>query len=194
VRNAACERETKETAVAVTLALDFPSPPRIETGLPMLDHLVAQWAFHSQCSATIDARSRDAIVHHLVEDAAIVLGQALDRAMGERTGIRRYGSATLPMDDALARVAVDFGGRAYSRIALNVQSESVEGLAAGLIAHFIASFTQNARIAVHADVLAGTDPHHCVEAVFKALGRACRSAWTIDAAQPLAVASTKGVF
>jgi imidazoleglycerol-phosphate dehydratase len=190
MRSGSCERTTTETAVAVTLVLDGDDARAIATGVPMFDHLLAQLAFHSGFEVRIEARSLDGIQHHLVEDTAIALGRALARALGDRSGIERYGSALLPMDDALARVAIDVGGRFFARVNLPLRVESIEGLEVGLIAHFFRSFAVNAAITLHLDLLAGDDPHHAIEAAFKACARAlavaCRR---LDSARVL---STKG--
>jgi imidazoleglycerol-phosphate dehydratase len=194
VRSAALRRDTTESNVRVELSLDTFEKARITTGVLMFDHLLAQFAFHARCGLAIEASSLDGLQHHVVEDVAIVLGRALDGALGERTAIKRYGEATIPMDDALVRAAVDFGGRAFSRIALPLGCERIEDLGAPIVAHAFSTFAQNARIAVHLDLLAGTDPHHIVEGAFKALARACTRAWSIDQLMPSLVPSTKGLL
>jgi imidazoleglycerol phosphate dehydratase HisB len=191
MRSATRSRETRETKIGVTLNLDGSGPPVIATGLRMLDHLLEQFAFHSGCSLQVRAESLDGIQHHVVEDVAIVIGDALAGALGDRSWIERYGCAIIPMDDALARAAVDLGGRAYTRTELPLGVEQIEGLAASMIPHFFSSLASNARITLHIDLLAGTDPHHCVEAAFKALARACAGAWSQTRSS---VASTKGVL
>ena len=193
MREGASERSTREAAVTIELDLDGAGSSDIATGLAMYDHLLDQFAFHSGCDLTVRARSLDSIVHHVVEDVALTLGQAVSRALGDRRGIARYGCATIPMDDALARAAVDLGGRAYARTDLVLTVESVEGLPAILIPHVFRSFSTTAGATLHVDVLHGADPHHCVEAAFKAFARACRSAWQL-AGSPDAVASTKGML
>ncbi len=177
----------------VALALDGEPKVRIETGLLMLDHLLAQFAFHARAGLEIEARSLDAIRHHLIEDVAIVLGSALDEALGDRSQIARYGEVTLPMDDALVRVTVDLGGRIYARTALDLRVERIEDLETVMIAHIVGSFAANARATIHVDRLAGDDPHHLVEAAFKGLGRACARGWALDPRFD-GVASTKGVL
>ena len=191
MRSSIRSRETSETEISVTLNLDGPGPPVISTGLRMLDHLLEQFAFHSGCGLQVRAESLDGIQHHLVEDVAIVIGDALADALGDRAGVERYGCATIPMDDALVRVAVDFGGRAYTRTELPLGVEQIEGLAAAMIPHFFSSLASNARITLHIDRLAGTDAHHCVEAAFKALARACAIAWSQTRT---GIVSTKGVL
>lgn len=194
MRSAQNERTTNETSVSVQLNLERFAPSEIATGSRMFDHLLAQWAFHSRSELRLTARSLDGIQHHVVEDTAIVLGQALDAALGDRRGIVRYAEVTIPMDDALVRAVVDFGGRPYARTELPLRAEMIEDLSSALVAHVFSTFAFHARIGVHVDQLAGTDPHHCAEAAFKALARACRIAWSVDVAASLTIASTKGVY
>jgi len=193
VRSASRLRQTTETSVRVALALDGEPKVRIETGIVMLDHLLAQFAFHARAGLEIEARSLDAIRHHLIEDVAIVLGQSIDEALGDRSRIARYGEVTLPMDDALVRVALDLGGRIYARTALDLRVERIEDLETVMIPHAIGSLAANARATLHVDRLAGDDPHHLAEAAFKALGRACARAWSLDPRFD-GVASTKGTL
>lgn len=191
MRKGSCERVTSETAVTVIVDLDEQQPSLIVTGLRMFDHLLAQLAFHSGLCVTIEARSLDGIEHHLIEDTAIALGRALAQALGDRSGIERYGSSLLPMDDALVRAAVDLGSRAFVRVNLPLGAERIEGLESALIGHFFRSFAVNAIMTLHIDLLAGEDPHHCAEAAFKACARAlskgCRRLYAPH------VLSTKGI-
>jgi imidazoleglycerol-phosphate dehydratase len=182
MRSAHDVRKTKESAVSISLALDAPAQVRVDTGIRMFDHLLEQWAFHARVALDVDARSLDGIVHHLVEDAAIALGCTLSQALGSRAGIARYGCVTLPMDDALVRCSLDFGGRAFARVDLALRRECIEDLPVDLVRHFFASFAANVPAALHVDRLSGEDEHHIVEAAFKALARACRAAWTLDPA------------
>lgn len=191
MRSAIRSRETRETKISVTLSLDGSGAPIISTGLRMLDHLLEQFAFHSGCSLQVRAESLDGIQHHLVEDVAIVIGDAVAGALGDRSGIERYGCTIIPMDDALVRVAVDLGGRAHARVELPLGVEQIEGLAAAMIPHFFSSLASNARITLHMDLLVGADPHHSIEAAFKALARACATAWSQTRS---GIASTKGVL
>jgi imidazoleglycerol-phosphate dehydratase len=190
MRSGSCERTTSETSVSARIDLDGDGECSIATGARMFDHLLAQLAFHSGFAIRIEAASLDGIDHHLVEDTAIVFGRALAQALGDRGGIERYGSTLLPMDDALVRVAVDVGGRAFTRLNLPLTIDRIEGLEAALVPHFFRSFAANARLTLHVDALAGEDPHHLVEAAFKAcahaLAAACRSTGTTR------VLSTKG--
>jgi imidazoleglycerol-phosphate dehydratase len=187
------KRVTTETEIVISLDLDEASAPVIETGRVMFDHLLTQFAFHSGCGLRVKARSRDGIEHHLVEDVALVLGDALDEALGERARIERFGTAFVPMDDALVRAVVDLGGRPYARVNVSFAVETIEGFACVLFPHFFSSFALRARIGLHVDLLAGSDPHHCAEAAFKAFARACRAAWTTNQ-NAAAIPSTKGVL
>jgi len=193
VRNAYLERTTRETAIRIGVDLDASGPSMIATGSVMFDHLLEAFALHSQLTLEVQASSKDSIQHHLVEDVAIVLGRTLSQALGDRAGIARYGDALIPMDDALVRCVLDFGGRAYARIALSLQRERIEDLATDLIPHFFSSLAANAGLTLHLDALAGQDDHHVAEAAFKAAARAARAAWarTGDA---LRVPSTKGIL
>jgi imidazoleglycerol-phosphate dehydratase len=193
MRSADRLRQTTETSVELALALDGERSVRVQTGIVMLDHLLAQFAFHARIGLDVEARSLDAIRHHLIEDVAITLGNALDEALGDRSRIARYGEVTLPMDDALVRVAIDLGARIYARTALDLRVERIEDLETVMIAHIIGSLAAHARATIHVDKLAGEDPHHVTEAAFKALGRACAQAWAFDPRFD-GVASTKGLL
>jgi imidazoleglycerol-phosphate dehydratase len=193
VRSFVAERTTAETSIRVEVGLDRDSGGNLQTGLPIFDHFLHQFSFHGGFYLDVEARSLDAIRHHLVEDVGIAVGRSIDSALGERHGIARYAAVTLPMDDALVRVALDLGGRSYVRTNfVPVDGENVEGLEVALVRHFFWSLAGTARICAHIDLLAGGDAHHCVEAAFKAFGRACRAAWAIEHHGPLP--STKGVL
>jgi imidazoleglycerol-phosphate dehydratase / histidinol-phosphatase len=194
VRSAQRERFSSETKVTVGIELDGSGFRKVLTGLPMLDHLLSQFAFHSGCDLEIAAQSLDAIEHHVIEDVAIVLGEAIGEALGDRYGIARYGWALIPMDDALARAAVDLGGRAFSKVALEVAVEKVEGLESQMVSHFFRSLATKAGITLHVDLLAGSDPHHAFEAAFKAFAWAAKRAWNTAASDEAAIASTKGIL
>jgi imidazoleglycerol-phosphate dehydratase len=193
VRSFVAERTTAETSIRVEVGLDRDAGGPLQTGLPIFDHFLHQLGFHGGFYLDVEARSLDAVRHHLVEDVGIAIGRSIDSALGERRGIARYATVTLPMDDALVRVALDLGGRSYARINLAPPGgDNVEGLEVALVRHFFSSLAGTARICAHVDLLAGSDAHHCVEAVFKAFGRACRAAWAVDPSDP--VPSTKGVL
>jgi histidinol-phosphate/aromatic aminotransferase/cobyric acid decarboxylase-like protein/imidazoleglycerol phosphate dehydratase HisB len=176
-------RATAETRFATRLALDGASRVRIATGAGLYDHFLEQLAFHAGFDLILEgAGDPETGDHHSAEDAALALGAALDEALGDRRGIARYGDAVVPMDDALARAAVDLGGRAHSELVLEHDP--------GLAAHMLASLAQAARASIHVQA-SGRDAHHVAEAAFKAVGRALRAAVRLESE---GLPSTKGVL
>jgi histidinol-phosphate/aromatic aminotransferase/cobyric acid decarboxylase-like protein/imidazoleglycerol phosphate dehydratase HisB len=176
-------RATAETRVRVRLSLDGASRVRVATGAGLYDHLLEQLAFHAGFDLVLEAAGDlETGEHHTAEDAAIAFGEALDRALGERRGIARFGDAVLPMDDALARAAVDLGGRPVAEVRLEADP--------GLADHALRSLAQAARLGLHVDS-SGKDPHHVAEAAYKAVGRALRSAVGLEGA---GIPSTKGLL
>ncbi len=176
-------RATAETRLAVRLALDGASRVRISTGAGLYDHLLEQLAFHAGFDLVLEGvGDLETGEHHTAEDAALALGSAIDVALGDRRGIARYGDAVVPMDDALARVAVDLGGRPFAELSLEQDP--------GLAGHMLTSFAQAARAAVHVEAT-GRDAHHVAEAAFKALGRALKVAVRREST---GLPSTKGVL
>jgi imidazoleglycerol-phosphate dehydratase len=193
-RTATVERKTNETDVRVTLNLDGTGRADIATGVAMLDHLLAHVAMYGLLDLEIRATGDLQIdSHHTIEDVAIVLGDALDRALGDKRGTVRMGHAYVPMDDALAFVAIDLSGRAYAVIDAEFSTPMIGALPASLVAHFLETLATHARMNLHARVLYGHDDHHKAEALFKALGRALAVAVAIDARRA-GVASTKGTL
>ena len=193
-RVATVTRKTKETDIAITLNLDGTGIADISTGVPMLDHLLSHVAVHGLFDVHVRATGDlDIDAHHTTEDMAIVLGDALARALGDKRGIVRMGHAYVPMDEALAFVAIDLSGRAYAVIDAEFAAPMIGALPSSLIAHFFESLAANARMNLHAKVLYGRDDHHKAEALFKALGRALAVAVAMDARR-VGVASTKGVM
>ena len=193
-RVATVERKTKETDVSVTLNLDGAGNADLSTGVPMLDHLLSHVAVHGLIDLQIRATGDLQIdAHHTVEDVAIVLGDALDRALGDKRGIARMGHAYVPMDESLAFVAVDLSGRAYAVIDANFAAPMIGALPASLVPHFLETLATHARMNLHARVFYGRDDHHKAEALFKALGRALATAVAIDPRRA-GVASTKGTI
>jgi len=192
-RSATIHRQTKETNVQITLGLDGTGEYEIDTGIGFLDHMLAHVAVHGLFDLTVQA-SGDLHVdpHHTVEDVALALGAAFDQALGDRAGIVRIGSATVPMDEALAFVAVDLSGRPYCVAEMDWTGPAVGGLPVTLIPHFFESFAVTARANVHTRVLYGRDDHHKAEALFKALGRALNAATRLDLRRGETVPSTKG--
>jgi imidazoleglycerol-phosphate dehydratase len=188
-------RETKETQLLVELDLDGPGPVEVETGVPFFDHMLAQLGKHGALALTVRAKGDVEIdAHHTVEDTSIALGQALREALGGKSGIARFGDALVPLDETLVRAAVDLSGRPY------VVHEEPPGMSpmigtydTTLTRHIWESFGFSAGICLHVHVLYGRNPHHIVEAQFKAVARALRTAAAFD---PRAggVPSTKGVL
>jgi imidazoleglycerol-phosphate dehydratase len=172
------KRETKETNISLELNIDGSGQWEINTGIPMLDHLLAQIAQHGRFGITLSATGDDQ--HHLVEDVAICLGRAFGEALGDKRGIVRMADATVSMDDALALVAVDIGGRGYTVLDLPFSENDMAGFPTDLIRHFLESFAIEARLNLHAKILYGVNDHHKAEALFKALGRALDTATRID--------------
>ena len=172
------KRKTKETDISLELNLDGSGKCDINTGIGMFDHLLAQVAQHGVFDIRISATGSDQ--HHLVEDVAICLGKALGEALGEKRGIVRMANAFVPMDDTLAMVAVDIGGRGYTVLDLPFSKNDMAGFATDLIRHFLESFATEARLNLHAKILYGVNDHHKAEALFKALGRALDTATRID--------------
>jgi imidazoleglycerol-phosphate dehydratase len=189
-RAAQLERKTKETSVAVRLALDG-GEVRVASGIGFLDHLLTAVAFHAGFGLDLTCQGDLHIDdHHSAEDCALALGSALDAALGDRAGIARFGFAYAPLDEALARAVVDLSGRAYSVVDLGLRRERLGDLACENIGHVISSLATTARAAIHVDVLRGQNDHHRAEAAFKALALALRQAvaQTGSASMP----STKG--
>jgi imidazoleglycerol-phosphate dehydratase len=181
--------------VRVTLNLDGSGLFEADTGVGFLEHMLDHVAVHGLFDLTVWA-SGDLHVdaHHSVEDVALALGQAFDQALGSRKGITRIGSATVPMDEALAAVTVDLSGRPYAVTEMEWAAPTIGGLPATLIPHIFESFAVTARANVHARVLYGRDDHHKAEALFKALGRALDAATRLDPRRGDSVPSTKGVL
>ncbi len=194
-RRADVERRTRETSVSLALDLDGSGRYEVSTGIGMFDHMLEQLARHALFDLRIAATGdieRDP--HHLIEDVGLVLGQALNEALGERRGISRFGHAFAPMDEALALVAIDLGGRPYAAIDVTFSRESIGELPAENVKHLLEAFAQEGRLNLHARLLSGENDHHRVEALFKALARALRVAVTIDARIADEVPSTKEVL
>ena len=188
MRRATATRKSKETYIEIILNVDGSGKTSIKTGIPFLDHMLTLFGTHGLFDLTIKAKGDlDIDVHHTNEDVGIVLGQALDKALGKRQGIARFGSAYVPMDEALARVVLDFSGRPKlvvrdarpSRIAKH-PTGSRGAYQWGDAEHFLESFVRTSKVTLHIDVLAGSDFHHTCEAVFKALGRALDAATRLD--------------
>jgi len=189
-RTAAVDRRTRETGIEVRVDLDHARPIKISTGIGFFDHMLDQIAAHGGFSLQLDC-SGDLHIdeHHTVEDCALALGEALDRALGDRAGIGRYGF-WLPMDESLARVAIDLSGRPAFVLHGEFPRESVGGLHTEMVSHFFASLAQTLKCAIHIE-LSGENTHHLVEACFKGVGRALRPAL---ARNDSGIPSTKGTL
>ena len=183
-------RKTAETEIEVILDLDGSGNYKITTGSNFMDHMLNLLTKHSGIDLNLKA-SGD-LTHHIIEDIGIVLGECFNNALGDKKGIQRYGSALIPMDEALARCALDFSGRKALVLELNLNGDyKIEDVAVDDIKHFINSFAENAKMNLHLHVLYGTDRHHIVEAAFKALARAIREAIKLVSNE---IPSTKGIL
>jgi len=191
-RTAVIKRETKETNVSLELNIDGRGSYEMLTGIRMFDHLLAQLARHGVFDLKVSATGDD--LHHLVEDVAICLGKALGEALGEKRGIVRMADATVPMDDALAMVAVDISGRGYTVLELPFTDNDMAGFPTDLIRHFLEALAAEVRLNLHARIIYGTNDHHKAEALFKALGRALDKATRIDERISGELPSTKDLF
>ena len=191
-RLAIVKRETKETNISLELNIDGSGKWEMNTGITIFDHLLAQLARHGIFDIKISATGNDQ--HHLVEDVALCLGRAFGEALGEKRGIVRMADATVPMEDALAMVAVDLSGRGYTVLDLPFTDNDMSGFPTDLIRHFLESLAIEARFNLHAKVVYGTNDHHKAEALFKALGRALDMATRIDERISGELPSTKGLL
>jgi imidazoleglycerol-phosphate dehydratase len=191
-RKAIIKRETKETDIKIELNIDGGSQCQISTGIRFFDHMLSQLAQHGVFDMKISATGTDQ--HHVVEDVAISLGKAFSKALGNRQGIVRMAHAIVPMDDVLAMVALDIGGRGYSAIELSFSHHSISEMSADLIRHFLVSFASEAKINIHAKVMSGINDHHKAEAIFKALARALDNATRIDERITAITPSTKDII
>jgi len=192
-RTAKVERTTRETSIRAELAVDGSGRTEIRTGVGFLDHLLESLARHARLDLTIEARGDLQVDdHHTAEDCALTLGEALDRALGERRGIARFGWAYAPLDESLARAVVDLSGRAYSDVSLGLRRESIGGLSCENVPHVLRSLATAARLTLHVEVIKGDNDHHRTEAAFKAVALALRQAVQITSFDD--VPSTKGTL
>ena len=192
-RSAALRRDTRETQIAVKLDLDGKGDSRFATGIPFLEHMLEQVARHGLVDIEIDA-SGDVHIdhHHLVEDIGITLGQAFDRAIGDKRGIVRYGHAYVPLDEALSRVVLDCSGRPGLEWSVEFPRARVADFDVDLFREFFQGFVNHAKVTLHIDTLRGRNAHHIAETVFKAFGRALRMATEMDERAAGQIPSTKG--
>lgn len=192
-RRATVNRETLETRIDVTINLDGQGNATFETGLPFLDHMLDQVARHGMMDINIKASGDLHIdAHHTVEDIGITLGQAMAQAVSDKRGIRRYGHAYVPLDEALSRVVIDFSGRPGLEYAVEYPRARVGEFDVDLLHEFFQGFANHALVTLHIDCLRGSNSHHIAETVFKAFGRAMRMALEADPAMGNQMPSTKG--
>ncbi|HVG80942.1 MAG TPA: imidazoleglycerol-phosphate dehydratase HisB [Methylomirabilota bacterium] len=192
-RRAKVDRTTKETQIRAAVDLDGAGQAKIATGIGFLDHMIEQLAKHGLIDIELEAKGDLHIdQHHTVEDTGIVLGQAVAKALGDRAGIRRYGSALIPMDEALTRVALDASNRPYLVWKVAFKRPSIGGVDSELFQEWFRAFAQNAGLTLHIENLYGENHHHIIESCFKGLARALRQAVEPDPRAGGAVPSTKG--
>src|SRR5512146_1842502 len=192
-RRATVSRRTKETAIVASVDLDGTGAYEIATGVGFLDHMIEQLARHSLIDITLKAKGDLHIDdHHTTEDAGIVLGQAVSKALGDKKGIARYGFAYLPMDETLTRVALDVSGRPYLVWKVAFTRSKIVDMDTELFREWFQAFAQHAGITLHVETLYGENSHHIAETCYKALARALRQAVAIDERQESRVPSTKG--
>jgi imidazoleglycerol-phosphate dehydratase len=192
-RRAEVTRNTKETRITLSVNLDGTGTSRLDTGLPFLEHMLEQVARHGLIDITLEAKGDLHIdAHHTVEDIGITLGQAFARAAGDKNGIRRYGHAYVPLDEALSRVVIDFSGRPGLEYHVDFPRARVGEFDVDLVHEFFQGFCNHALVTLHVDCLRGKNAHHNAETIFKAFGRALRMALEVDPRAPDSVPSTKG--
>ena len=192
-RTVKIERETRETKIRGTLSLDGERKISVDTGIGFLDHMLSTLAFHAGWDLELDCRGDlEVDDHHTAEDCALAVGDAISRALGDRAGIARFGSAYAPLDEALARAVIDLSGRPWPEVDLGMKREKVGALACENLSHVMTSLAMSMKAAVHVDVIRGDNDHHRAEAAFKALALALRAATArVDDGD---VPSTKGTL
>ncbi|MBE6047375.1 MAG: imidazoleglycerol-phosphate dehydratase HisB [Clostridium sp.] len=193
-REASIERNTKETQIKLYLNLDGKGKANINTGVGFFNHMLTLLAFHSGIDLEVEATGDlDVCDHHLVEDIGIALGKCFLEALGDKKGIKRYGTFFVPMDETLAQVSLDISGRSFLVFDCSFKRESIGTFSTEMTKEFFRSFAFNAGITLHSKVLYGENDHHKIEALFKALGRALNEAKTVDK-NNMVLPSTKGML
>ena len=193
-RTAQLKRTTRETDISIRLNLDGRGTAKISTGIAFFDHMLELLAKHALMNLTVQASGDlDVDYHHTVEDVGLALGETLDKALGDRNGIARYGFSLLPMDDAMARVAVDLSGRPYLVYSVAMRKRKIRDFDVGIIKHFFRSFAEQGRMNLHIAQLYGEDLHHAYEAMFKGVARSLYMACARDA-RVQGVPSSKGAL
>jgi imidazoleglycerol-phosphate dehydratase len=193
-RCAALERKTRETQISIELALDGAGRSAISTGVPFLDHMLDSFARHGFFDLKVQARGDTEIDdHHTVEDVGIVIGRAFSQALGDRTGIKRFGSAVVPLDEALCTSVVDLSGRSYLAYNVKIKQERVGSFQTELVHDFLKALSDEARTNLHVIMHSGRNPHHMIETIFKSLAKAMDQATAVEP-RVHGVLSTKGTL
>ena len=192
-RKSSINRKTKETTISVSINLDGSGKTSIKTGINFLDHLITSFGKHSMMDLTVKAKSKDGIEHHLIEDTGITIGSAIDKALGNRSGITRFSFSSVPMDEALAETSLDLVKRQFHKITLLTKRTKIEGISKEDLEHFFFSLAQNLNCCIHVTVKYGDNDHHKVEAAIKSMAVAIRNAASNDPKQK-GVPSTKGAM
>ena len=190
-RKSSVNRSTKETSISVSVNLDGTGKTTIQTGIDFLDHLITAFGKHGMMDLKVIAKSNDKIKHHLIEDTAITMGLAIDKALGTRSGITRFSYASVPMDESLAEASIDLVKRPFWKLVLSINQNTIEDISKEDLEHFFQSFLQNLNSCVHLTVKYGDNDHHKVEAAIKSLAVAFREASSYDKKQK-GIPSTKG--
>lgn len=194
-RTANVERNTLETQISAQINIDGAGEGKIETGIPFLNHMLDQVVRHGQFDITLEAKGDlEVDAHHTVEDTGITLGQAFNQALGDKKGVRRYGHAYVPLDEALSRVVIDFSGRPGLEYRVDYPRARIGDFDVDLVYEFLQGFVNHAQVTMHVDNLAGSNAHHIAETIFKALGRAMRFACEMDPRMSDKLPSTKGAL
>ena len=193
-RTTTIQRATSETDIRLSLNLDGSGDSRIQTGIGFFDHMLTAFARHGQFDLDVTCQGDlEVDAHHTVEDIGICLGQSLDQSLGDKTGITRFSQASIPMDEALARAVVDLSGRPYLVYKADLEETTVGAFPTELGAEFFRSLTDHGRLNLHIDLIRGSNAHHCLEAIFKAVARALRHAVSLDSGVT-GIPSTTGVL
>ena len=190
-RKATINRSTKETTISVSVNLDGIGNTSIKTGINFIDHLITSFGKHGMMDLKVNAKSNDGIEHHLIEDTAITIGQAIDKALSSRRGITRFSYASVPMDESLAEASIDLVKRPFSKLTLSIKRNKIENVSKEDLEHFFQSLLQNLNSCIHLTVKYGDNDHHKVESAIKSLAVGFRTASSYDKKQK-GIPSTKG--
>lgn len=192
MRKSSIKRSTSETNITLELDLDGSGKFQGGTGIPFMDHMLILWSCHSRCDLLVDALGDlDIDGHHTVEDVGICFGKALQEALGDKKGINRYGTAWVPMDEALVRTVLDISGRPYLHYQASPESQKIGSFDVELVEEFFRAVCNNGGLTLHVDLIRGRNAHHIIEAVFKSFGRAMREAVEVTGSE---IPSTKGMI